>query len=127
MDGWNEGAAGIPYQSDERSGAPAIPEVCAAMKATRVPKTTAAEGAFVRDMRRRSAFDLVDARRARVLAEDEYPEPVRRFLRRERRMVHVRLSAGAKRRLEALSRERGVPVEELARKWVEQAILRDAG
>ena len=97
------------------------------MKSNRIPKSTAAERAFVRDMKRRSAFDLADAGRARVLAEDEYPEPVRRFLRRERRMVHVRLSVAAKRRLEALSRAQGISVEELARKWVEQAIVRDAG
>ena len=97
------------------------------MKANRIPKATAAEKAFIRDLKRRSAFDLVDAGRARVLAEDEYPEPVLRFLRRERRMVHVRLSLAAKRRLEALSRARGLAAEELARRWVEQAISRDAG
>ena len=62
-----------------------------------------------------------------MLAEDEYPEPVLRFLRRERRMVHVRLSLAAKRRLEALSRARGLAAEELARRWMEQAISRDAG
>lgn len=97
------------------------------MKANRSPKTTRSEKAFVRDMKRRSAFDLVDAGRARILAEDEYPEPVRRFLRRERRMVHVRLSLTARRRLESLSRAQGLPPEELARRWMEQAILRSAG
>ena len=97
------------------------------MKSNRIPKATAAEKAYIRDLKRRSAFDLVDAGRARVLAEDEYPEPVLRFLRRERRMVHVRLSLAAKRRLEALSRARGLAAEELARRWMEQAISRDAG
>ena len=96
------------------------------MKSKQRPKVTAAERAFVRDMSRCSAFDLVDAGRARALAKDEYPEPVQRFLRRERRMVHLRLSLAAKRRLEALGRARGLSAEELALRWVEQALSRDA-
>ncbi len=97
------------------------------MKSMRIPKATAAERAYVRDMRRRSAFEIADAGRAQVLSEDEYPEPVQRFLRRERRMVHVRLPLAAKRRLELLSREQGMSVEELARQWLEQCLDRSVG
>jgi hypothetical protein len=97
------------------------------MKANRIPRATTSERAFVRDLQRRSVFELVDAGRAKVLAKDEYPEPVQRFLWRERRTVHVRLSLAAKRRLEALGRARGLSAEELARCWVEQALSRDTG
>jgi hypothetical protein len=42
-------------------------------------------------------------------------------------MVHVRLSPRVKRRLEARSQQTGVPIDELARRWIEQAMRRDAG
>lgn len=94
------------------------------MKSARPAKNTPAEKAYIRDLRRRSAFELVDAGQAQVLSEDEYPEPVQRFLRRERRMVHVHLSLAARRRLEHLSRDRGISIEELAKEWLEQDIAR---
>ena len=41
--------------------------------------------------------------------------------------MHIRLPAAARRRLRLLSESKGVPVEELARQWVEQGLEREAG
>lgn len=90
-------------------------------------RATKGELEYVRDLERRSGFDLVDRGGGKILTPREYPEPLKRFLRRERMMVHVRLSAAAKRKLEARSRQTGVPVDDLARAWIEQGIERDAG
>ncbi|MEE9296733.1 MAG: hypothetical protein V3W34_17455 [Phycisphaerae bacterium] len=90
-------------------------------------RATKGEREYIRDLERTSAFDLVDRSRGRILTSEEYPEPLKRFLRRERMMVHVKLSAAAKRKLEARSRESGIPADELARAWIEQGIRRDAG
>ncbi len=97
------------------------------MTTKRLKRSTRAETAFVRDMERRSAFDLVAEGRAEILTPQQYPEPIRRFLRRERSMVHVKLSRELKRKLEARSRETGVPVDELARSWIEQGLRRGIG
>ena len=94
----------------------------------KLPKrATKGERAYVRELEHTSAFELVDQGRGRILLPDEYPEPLKRFLNRERTMVHVKLSSGTKRKLEARSRQSGVPVDELARSWIEQGIERDAG
>jgi hypothetical protein len=90
-------------------------------------RATKAERAYIQDLERRSAFDLVDRGRGRILSADEYPEPLRRFLNRERTMIHVKLSAALKRKLEARSRQTGLPVDELARAWIREGIKRDTG
>jgi hypothetical protein len=70
-------------------------------------------------------------RRWRALATpnraDELPEPLKRFHARERSTMHIRLPAAARRRLRSLSEAKGVPAEELARKWVEEGLEREAG
>jgi hypothetical protein len=90
-------------------------------------KTTSSEKAHLRAVENASGLDLVERGRARCLLPAEYPEPLKRFLARERLMVHVRLSPRVKRRLEARSQQTGVPIDELARRWIEQAMRRDAG
>ncbi|MDO8632313.1 MAG: hypothetical protein Q7R41_17660 [Phycisphaerales bacterium] len=71
---------------------------------------------------KRSALSMVDAGEAEVLTPAEYPEPLRRFLARERMMVHVKLSAAARRKLEDRSRRAGLPPDELAKRWLEQRL-----
>ena len=90
-------------------------------------RATRAEQAYIGELKRVSAFEMRDQGRARLLAPDEYPDPLKRFLARERTIVHVRLPAAIKRRLDARSRSTGVPAQELARRWIEQGIERDAG
>ena len=97
------------------------------MKHRRIKRATPAELAYIRDMERVSALDLLDQGRAQLLTPQEYPEPIKRFLARERRMLHVRVSPAIKRRLEAHSRRRGVAVDKLARRWIEEGMKRDAG
>ena len=97
------------------------------MRKRKPPRSTKAELAYVRDMRRVSAFDLVDQGKAKILTPDDYPEPIKRFLARERRMVHIQLPISLKMKLEKTSRRRGVPVEKLARIWIEQRLSRNAG
>ena len=41
--------------------------------------------------------------------------------------MHIRLPAAVRRRLQSLSQAKGVPAEELARRWVEQGLAREAG
>ncbi len=94
----------------------------------KLPKrATKGERAYVREIQRVSAFDLVEQGRGQVLSPEEYPEPLTRFLRREQTMVHVKLSSATKRKLQACSRQTGVPIDRLARLWIEQGIERDAG
>ncbi len=90
-------------------------------------RVTKTERAYIRELERTSAFDLVDRGQGRVLSADDYPEPLKRFLDRERMMVHIKLSAALKRKLEARSRQTGIPVDGLARGWIKQGIERDAG
>ena len=74
------------------------------MTARRPKRASQDEIAYIRQVERESAFDLIEQGRARILARDDYPEPFRRFLERERTIVHVKLSATTKRKLEARSR-----------------------
>ena len=90
-------------------------------------KNTPAEEAYVRDLERIGPLEKVERGEARLLSEDEYPEPIRRFLSRERRTVRVTLSSAAKKRLDQFSRNKGVRPDKLARLWVEQALAREAG
>lgn len=96
------------------------------MTARRPKRATQDEIAYIRQVERESAFDLIEQGRARILAREDYPEPLRRFLERERTIVHVKLSTATKRKLEARSRRTGLPVEELAKQWIEQGVRRDA-
>ena len=93
----------------------------------KLKKNTAAEDAYVRDLERRGPLEKVGRGEARLLAPLEYPEPIKRFLARERRTVRVTLSPSAKKRLERLSHAKGIGIDELTRRWVEQAIAREAG
>jgi len=95
------------------------------MKKRGLARNTKAEDAYVRDMGQVSAFDKLDAGEAAVLAPDDYPEPIRRFLQRERSVVRIRLSANARRKLDRLSRRRGVAADKLARKWIEAGLARE--
>jgi len=90
-------------------------------------KNTKAEDAYIRDLERTGTFEKADLGEAQLLSPNEYPEPVKRFLARERRMVHIRLSAASKRKLDAVSRAKRTPTEQLARKWVEERLTREAG
>ena len=94
---------------------------------SRIKKRTSAEAAYVRSMHRRSAFDLIGNGEADVIDVADYPEPLRRFLRRERRMVHVELSRSAKRRLEETGRQLGISPDKLARQWIEKQLRRNTG
>lgn len=96
------------------------------MRTKRPKRATRSELDAVADIERRSAFDLMDDGLAERVDRADYPEPLQRFLEREQVMVHVKLSAGSKRRLEERSRRSGVSAEELARRWIEQGIRRDA-
>ena len=89
-------------------------------------KNTRAEDAYIRDMARCSAFEKVDRGQARVLRPEEFPEPLKRFLRRDRASVRIQLPLSARRRLESLSRATGVPADKLARRWVEERLAREA-
>jgi hypothetical protein len=97
------------------------------MKHRRTRTSTHAERRYVNDMHRSSALERVYKGRASVLRVDELPEPLSRFLARERTMLHLRLSRAMKRKLESLSRNSGISVDELARRWIEQGLSRDAG
>ena len=97
------------------------------MKSTVPKKQTRAEEAYVRDMARTPALEKVDRGKARILSAEELPEPLKRFAARESSTVHIQLPAAARRRLRSLSQAKGVPAEELARKWVEQGLAREAG
>lgn len=90
-------------------------------------RVTKAERDYIKDLKKRSGLDLVATGRARILAPAEYPEPLRRFLARERTTMRVRLPAALKRKLEARSRQTGVPAEELARRWIAQGLAREVG
>jgi hypothetical protein len=90
-------------------------------------KNTAAEREYIRDLERCGPLEKVERGEARLLSVDEYPEPVRRFLARERKMLHLQLSEAAMRKLRQLHRATGIPIDELARRWVEQGLAREAG
>jgi len=93
---------------------------------SRLKRNSAAEDAFVKDLEKNPTLRKVERGSTRMLSEQEYPEPIRRFLARERRTIRLKLTANAKKRLEQMSLATGVPAEELARRWVERG-LRQAG
>ncbi len=97
------------------------------MKTRRTKHATAAELACIRDIERVSAFDLVDQGKAKILTPDEYPEPIKRFMARRRNVLNIHLSAALKRKLQARSRQRGIPEDKLALQWIEEGAKRDVG
>jgi len=99
----------------------------AQVKRRTVKKNTPGEDAYVRALRKKSAFQLLDDGEAAVLDFDQYPEPLRRFLRRERGMVHVKLSAAAKRKLAAQGRKLGISGDQLAQRWIGQRLRSGSG
>ena len=95
-------------------------------KRKQVKKSTKSEDAYVRDLHRRSALEMLGSGEAELLTPNDYPEPLKRFLRREAVTVHVRLSAPLRRKLEQRSRRAGVSPDELARRWIKEGLKRDA-
>jgi hypothetical protein len=92
----------------------------------RLKKNTAAEDAYVRDLERCGSLQKVERGEAQILAPSEYPEPLRRFLLRQRSMLHLHLSKATRKKLEQMSRATGLAIDELALRWVEQGIAREA-
>jgi hypothetical protein len=92
----------------------------------RLKKNTSAEQAYIRDLECTGPLQRVERGESRILPASEYPEPLKRFLARQRSTLNVHLSASAKKKLERLSRATGIDVNELARRWVEQGIAREA-
>src|SRR4051794_7693324 len=80
----------------------------------------------IRDLKRHGTFAKLDRGEAQLLTPDEYPEPVKRFLAREQNTMRIKLSSSTKRKLDALSRARGTPTDQLARRWVEERLTREA-
>ena len=90
-------------------------------------KATKAEEVYIRDLKRSGTFEKLDRGEAQLLSSEEYPEPLKRFLMREQNTLRIRLSSASKRKLDALSRAKGTPMDQLARKWVEERLTREAG
>lgn len=84
----------------------------------RPKKNNAVEESYVRDLERRGPLERVEQGESQIVSPEEYPDPIKRFLERERRTVRVRLSPTTQKRLERLSHATGVGVDELARRWV---------
>ena len=100
--------------------------------ARRVNKLTAkgmtkAEAEYVADLTRDPPLARVGRGASQVLRQREYPEPIKRFLSRERLTVHVKLPAKARRKLDAVSRAKGLTPAQLARQWLERNLEREAG
>lgn len=91
------------------------------------PKATAEEQAYVRAMQKNSALDLLEAGNAKVIKRADYPLPLKRFIERERTMVHVKLSPAMRRKLEQRSQKSGLRPDELVQQWIRAKLERDAG
>lgn len=92
----------------------------------RIKKSTNAEKNYIRDMEENSAFERLERGEGELLAPPDYPEPLRRFLRREAITVHVRLTAPLRKKLNERSRRAGVSPDELARRLIKEALNREA-
>lgn len=97
------------------------------MKRHPVKRATKVEEAIIRDIERVSVFDLVDQGKAELLSLDEYPEPLRRFIARERALIRVKLSRNLIRDLDSRSRKLGVPMDVLAKRLIVQGLKRRTG
>lgn len=93
----------------------------------RPPKATKGELAYIRDMEKRSVFDMLETGEAQIVKPEDYPEPIKRFLARRRNMLRLKLPTRLLQRLEAQGRKAGVPVETVARRWIEESARRHAG
>jgi hypothetical protein len=93
----------------------------------RLKKNTSAEQAYIRDLERCGPLQKVERGESSILSTSEYPEPLKRFLARQSSTLHVHLSVSAKKKLERLSRATGIDIDDLARRWVQQGIAREAG
>ena len=92
-----------------------------------VGPATKPELTYTRSIRRESGLAMLDEGRAELVSPREYRAPLRRFLQRERTMVHVRLTASARKQLEARSRKTGLAPEVLVRQWIDERHRRNAG
>jgi hypothetical protein len=88
---------------------------------------TKAEADYIADLERDPPLARLERGASKILQPRDYPEPIKRFLARERLMVHVKLPADARRKLDAISRARGMTASELARRWLERSLEREAG
>jgi hypothetical protein len=70
----------------------------------RLKKNTAAEQAYIENLERRTPLEKVERGESRIIPTSEYPEPLKRFLARERSILRVQLSPSAKKKLEQLIR-----------------------
>lgn len=95
-------------------------------KTRRPPKATKAELAYIRDMKKRSVFDMLETGEARILRPEEYPDPIKRLRARRRNMIQLTLRPAVKRRLEERSRRTGVSIEKIAAQWIEERSKREA-
>jgi len=92
----------------------------------KLKKNTAAENAYVRDLERDGPLDRVTRGRSVIIRAADYPEPIRRFLARERSILRVPLSSTLRRKLERISRESGIAIDDLALRWIERSLAREA-
>jgi len=92
----------------------------------KMKQNTAAENAYVRDLERRGPLERVTRGEAAIIRASEYPEPIRRFLTRERSTLRVPLSPSLRRKLERMSRESGIAMDDLALRWIQQSLAREA-
>jgi hypothetical protein len=90
-------------------------------------KNTTSEDAYIRDLEQRGPLEKLERGEAQIVAASDYPAPLQRFLARERGVLRVQLSPAQQRKARQLSRSRGIPLDELARRWVQQGLAREAG
>ena len=95
------------------------------MAKARVRKATKSELAYIRDLESTSAFDLVDSGSARILSPRDYPEPLKRFLKRERNTVHINLPPRLRMQIEARSRKTGLAISSLVGRWIQAGLKRE--
>jgi hypothetical protein len=89
-------------------------------------KNTRAEDAYIRDLERRGPLEKLERGDAELVAPSDYPAPLQRFLARERNVLRVQLSPAQQRKAQQISRATGIPIDELARRWVQQGLSREA-
>ena len=105
-----------------------MPDACETnVMKRKAKKANKAEEAYIRDLKSSGTFEKLDRGEAQLLAPEEYPEPVKQFLAREQNALRIKLSSASKRKLDALSRAKKTPMDQLARKWVEERLTREAG
>lgn len=96
------------------------------MKRSRT-RATKAELAYIRRVESASVSDRLKRGDLEIVHPRDYPEPMKRFLARERAMLHIKLSSRLRKKIEALSAREGLSPDELARRWIEERSRREAG